>query len=154
VCTFKRPTLLKPLLHELERQRQDGTFTFSMHIVDNDAMKTAEGVVEEIRRRSRVPMTYDVEPVQNIALARNRAVSASRGNFIAFMDDDENPCEDWLIRLHATCREYRADGALGPVKPYYTPDTPSWLRKSGLCERPSHLTGTILNGYQTRTGNV
>jgi len=154
VCTYKRPALLKLLLHELERQKQDGAFTFSVHIVDNDAMKTARSVVEDCRHRSRVPMTYDVEPVQNIALARNRAVSASRGDFIAFMDDDEFPCEDWLIRLYAACREYRADGALGPVKPYYTADTPSWLKKSGLCERPSHPTGTILNGYQTRTGNV
>ena len=154
ICTFKRASLLKPLLLGMDRQKLDGGFTFSVHVVDNDARGTAESVVAESRRRSRVAVSYDVEPIQNIAMARNRAVAASRGNFIAFMDDDEFPADDWLARLYAACREYRADGALGPVKPHYTPETPSWLRKSRLCERPSHPTGTVLNFLQTRTGNV
>ncbi len=154
ICTYKRPFILQDLLQKLERQPCDGSFAFSIHVVDNDAMKSAEQVVKAACSASPIDLTYDVEPVQNIALTRNRAVNSSRGNFIAFMDDDEIPCEDWLIRLYAACREYDADGVLGPVRPFYTPDTPSWLKKSGLCERASHPSGTVLNFLQTRTGNV
>jgi succinoglycan biosynthesis protein ExoM len=154
VCTYKRPQLLKELIQKLAQQPCEGRFTFSIHIVDNDAGRTAETVVGEARRSSSIEITYDVETVQNIALTRNRAVAVARGNFIAFMDDDEIPCDDWLVRLHAACGKYRAEGALGPVRPLYTQETPLWLQKSGICERSSHETGTVLNYLQTRTGNV
>jgi succinoglycan biosynthesis protein ExoM len=117
-------------------------------------MMSAQSVVEEYAHTAPVSATYDVEPKQNIALARNRAVRNIQGNFVAFIDDDESPTDDWLLRLYLACREYHADGALGPVKPLFGPDAPSWLKRSGLCERPSHESGTILNHLQTRTGNV
>jgi len=154
VCTYKRSELIGELVRKLAKQPCEGRFTFSIHIVDNDAGRTAETAVSEACRGSSVEVTYDVEPVQNIALTRNRAVAVARGNLIAFMDDDEIPCEDWLLRLHSACGQYGAAGALGPVRPLYTQETPSWLQRSGLCERPSHETGTVLNCLQTRTGNV
>ncbi len=156
VCipTFKRPQLLGKLLSMLGQQKSQGLFRYSVHVIDNDPMRSAETVVLEFARSATPLVTYDVEPVQNIALTRNRAVRCAQGNYVAFIDDDEVPTDTWLLTLYLACREYRADGVLGPVKPLFGPEAPPWLMRSGLCERPSHKSGTILNHLQTRTGNV
>jgi len=95
-----------------------------------------------------------VEPEQSIALARNRAVENARGDFIAFIDDDEFPCKDWLLNLYKAYSMYNADGILGPVLPHYEIDPPAWIIKGRFHERPSHKTGTVLPWTLTRTGNV
>jgi succinoglycan biosynthesis protein ExoM len=154
LCTYKRPHLLGPLLEKLEGQRNEGLFRVSLHVVDNDPSMSAQAPVAAFAQRSRVPVTYDHEPVPNIALARNRAVRAAEGNLIAFLDDDELPVEDWLLRLYTTWRGSTAAGVLGPVRPLFPPEAPVWLVKSRLCDRPAHETGTVLTYMQTRTGNV
>lgn len=154
VCTYKRPGLLPPLLERLEGQRTEGHFRFSLHIVDNDPQRSAEAPVLDFARRSKIPVSYDHEAVPNIARARNLAVRAAAGNLLAFLDDDELPVDDWLLRLYGTMRESKAAGVLGPVRPSFPPEAPAWLVKSGLCDRPSHESGTVLTYLQTRTGNV
>jgi len=76
------------------------------------------------------------------------------GNLLAFIDDDEVPREDWLLQLWRTLREYQADAVLGPVQPYFEGEPPSWIKRSRICERPSHETGTMIHWRKTRTGNV
>jgi glycosyltransferase involved in cell wall biosynthesis len=142
------------LLEVLERQKTAERFEFSVHVVDNDPQRSAQSPVAERARRSRVPVTYVSEPVQNIARARNRAVRSAAGNLLAFLDDDELPVDDWLLRLYLLLRSTGSAGVLGPVRPSFPPDAPAWLIKSGLCDRPSHATGTELTFMQTRTGNV
>jgi len=154
ICTYKRPRLLAPLLEKLELQKTGGTFHFSLHIVDNDLMKSAEETVAAFARSVKIPVTYDNEPVQNIALARNRAVRAAEGNILAFLDDDEIPGDEWLMQLYLSFQKHNVAGVLGPVKPFFPPEAPAWLIKSRLCDRPSHVSGAVLNFRQTRTGNV
>ena len=154
VCTFKRPLLLKNLLLMLEDQDTQALFDYSVVVVDNDASASALQTVRALQANSVLMMDYHVEPEQNIALARNKAVQNAKGNFIAFLDDDEYPSKEWLINLYRTCKAYDCDGVLGPVKADYPDDTPEWLVKSRICERETHPTGTILHWSQTRTGNV
>lgn len=154
ICTFKRPRRLKNLLACLREQRTSGLFTFSAVVVDNDAEQSARQTVEESRPQSPFPIQYAVEPEQNIALARNRAVSASTGDFLAFIDDDEFPCRDWLVTLFDAQRRWNADGILGPVIPHYETEPPPWVVKGGFYERPTHPAGTKLGWRDTRTGNV
>jgi glycosyltransferase involved in cell wall biosynthesis len=145
---------LPPLLDKLEGQRTEGLFRFSLHIVDNDPERSAEAPVLDFARRSKVPVSYAHEAVPNIARARNLAVRSAAGNLLAFLDDDELPIDEWLLRLHGVMRESRPAGVLGPVRPSFPPGAPGWLVKSGLCDRPSHRSGTALTYLQTRTGNV
>ena len=91
VCTYKRTEHLTKLLNVLQGQVTDGRFAFSIAVVDNDYERSAEQTVEDIRRTSPLPISYCVEPEQNIALARNKAIANARGEFIVFIDDDEVP---------------------------------------------------------------
>lgn len=154
ICTFKRPALLGRLLRELDCQRTDEKFSYSIVVVDNDQSRSAQPVVQSFLQSSGLDVKYCVEPVQNIALARNSAVENARGDFIAFIDDDEFPGKNWLFDLFRAYHTYRADGILGPVVPYYETKPPQWITKGKFHERPSHKTGASLPWTKTRTGNV
>jgi glycosyltransferase involved in cell wall biosynthesis len=124
-------------------------------VVDNDSAQSGKDVVTSFKKKSIVNIDYYHEPVQNISLARNRAVRNATGDYIAFIDDDEFPEKDWLINLHKTLIQFNADGVLGPVRSHFENEPPSWISKSKILERHSFKTGTVIPGYKyTRTGNV
>jgi len=154
VCTFKRPLYLKRLLFEMSRQATDGLFTYSIAVVDNDASRSAEATVAEMRLTSSVPAKYEVEPRRSIALARNKVVEIAEGNFLAFIDDDEFPATDWLLTLFKTCNQYNADGVLGPVMRHFDETPPAWLQKSRFFVRPVYPTGMQVDWIMSRTSNV
>jgi len=154
VCTYKRPVLLQRLLEKLNHQHTNGAFTYSAVVADNDAARSAEGVVRKLSQRSQIETIYCSEPRQNISLVRNKALEHARGDFIAFIDDDEFPVDDWLAKLLAICEQRGVAGVLGPVRPHFDHSPPAWLIKGRFCERPEHPTGTVMDGSKCRTGNV
>jgi succinoglycan biosynthesis protein ExoM len=145
--------LLSRLLNRLLEQQTDDAFTFSCIVIDNDQKRSAEKTVGVFQGLQKLEFIYDCEPERNFAVVRNRAIQKSRGDFIAFIDDDEVPEKDWLLKLLQTCDQFKCDGVLGPVRPYFENEPPRWLDRSGLCHRPIHPTGLILNWQQTRSGN-
>ena len=154
ICTFKRPALLERLLENLQKQRTDGLFTYSAVVADNDPGQSAQQLVAELASTSAVPLKYCSESQPNIALARNKAVQYAEGDFIAFIDDDEFPTEDWLWNLFKTCTALGVDGVLGPVKPSFESEPPKWVKRGKFFDRPTFETGYKLNWDEARTGNV
>jgi succinoglycan biosynthesis protein ExoM len=154
VCTYKRPHLLTRLFEDLGRQETDGLFSYSIVVADNDHLESAKDTVRELAASSDIPIEYCVEPRQNIALARNKAIECSHGDFVSFIDDDEFPTRRWLVTLFRACRQYEVDGALGPVKPHFDDQAPAWVVKGKFYDRPSYPTGFIIDWRKGRTGNV
>ena len=153
ICTWKRPHLLGHLLEKLGCQQTEDRFTYSIVVADNDQMESARPVVDAFRHGG-PEILYCVEAEQNIARARNMALRFARGEFVAFLDDDELPEPNWLLTLFTACNAHGSDGVLGPVRPLYEEEPPQWLLRGKFCERPEHPTGTVLDWRQTRTGNV
>jgi len=154
ICTFRRADLLLRLLTELCNQETRGLFTYSVVVADNDQLGSAAPVVEDFAAKTGLAIRYCVEPQQNIALARNRAVGNAEGDFVAFIDDDEFPIKNWLLTLFAACQKYEAAGALGPVKPHFDEEPPRWVVRGNFYNRPSYPTGMVIDGKKGRTGNV
>ena len=154
ICTFKRPELLKNLLERLNHQRTEEQFTYSLVVADNDPAQSARELVAKFSATAPVRVAYCFEPEPNIAKARNKALSQAEGDFIAFIDDDEFPVDDWLLHLVRTCQGYKVDGVLGPVMPSFESEPPAWVKKGKFFERPTHATGYKVNWDQARTGNV
>jgi glycosyltransferase involved in cell wall biosynthesis len=123
-------------------------------VVDNDQTCSAKSAVLSFKDESRLPVEYYVEPEQNIALARNKALENVEGAFIAFIDDDEFPNADWLLNLYKAAIRYNSDGVLGPVVPHFEADPPRWVLKGHFFDRPTHPTGYVLGWRNTRTGNT
>lgn len=154
ICSYKRPELLKVLLEGLARQESQGLFTYGIVIADNDHLRSSEAAVRSFTRESGVAVTYCVEPHQNIALARNKAIENAKGDFIAFIDDDECPTDNWLLTLFTACAAHGVDGVLGPVKPKFDPGTPRWVVTGKFYERSRYITGTAIDGKKGRTNNT
>jgi len=154
ICTYRRPAYLKALLEALRDLATGGQFTYSVVVVDNDHAKSAEAVVSQSAAASDLAIHYCVEPHQNIALARNKAIEQASGDFVAFLDDDECPTREWLQHLFEACVRYRADGALGPVRPRFEEQPPQWIVDGGFYSRPTYPTGYVIDWRKGRTGNL
>jgi succinoglycan biosynthesis protein ExoM len=154
ICTFRRPVLLARLLEALNDQATDDAFTYSIVVADNDAGRSSESLVSSFASSTRLAVRYCVEPRQNIALVRNKALESAAGDFIAFIDDDECPPPHWLATLLSACDRYRADGVLGPVRPRFEESPPRWVVAGKFYERPRYPTGSVIGWRQGRTGNV
>jgi succinoglycan biosynthesis protein ExoM len=151
IATYKRPSLLSALLQSLALQDAKAT-TLRIIVIDNDAQRSAEDVVQAFRGQCSLDVVYDVEPRQSISHARNRALSHVRSDFFAFLDDDEAASPAWLRTIVQACQDHRADAVFGPVFRVLPPDPPSWATRHSLFRPPSRPTGTpVIHGG---AGNV
>ena len=154
ICTYKRPDLLKRSLEALGALETGGLFTYSIIVVDNDRAESGRATAEAFAAASSVELKYCPEPRQGIAMARNKAVASATGEYLAFIDDDEFASKEWLLTLLQTQREYKSDGVLAPVNPFFDVGAPQWVIDGGFYDRPVHPTGMVLPWAKCRTGNV
>jgi succinoglycan biosynthesis protein ExoM len=154
ICTYRRPRLLARLLEALADQDTGSQFTYSVVVADNDERQSAQAIVRQYTAASCLPITYCVEPRQNIPRARNKALEHAVGDYVAFIDDDEFPTPTWLLTLFTACHQRGVDGVLGPVKRHFDEAPPPWIVKGKFYERPTYPTGSIIDWKQGRTGNV
>ena len=75
--------MLDRLLMTVRNQRIDKSLTYDVIVVDNDYRESARNVVSRHSQDSSVPIYYQVEPEQNISLARNRALRSTGGLYFA-----------------------------------------------------------------------
>ncbi len=156
VATCLRPRGLEKLLVSLAGLclTKSPELNITVIVVDNDQAGSARQVVE--RYISRFPQViYEIEPVRNISLTRNRAVAvAGKLNcaYISFVDDDEFVEPAWLDEMFSTMLRYSADIVIGPVAPFFAHSVPSWQLKGRFFERPAYKTGEQLRWGIT--GNV
>ena len=143
IATYKRPALLRELLESLEEQQVEPGVEFRIIVVDNDSAESAREIVACFKSTSNLSVIYDVEPVQNIALARNRAMKHARADFVVFIDDDEFATPGWLEQLVSTAKTYEADVVFGPVLPLLPDNAPDWVVQGGFFERPRRVTGSV-----------
>lgn len=104
VSTYRRPHNLPRLVHALEAQTLD-TARFEVVIVDNGSGDTTSDVLDDLATRTSVdlrPLRIDVN--HGPAPARNLGWRSTRGEYVAFTDDDCVPRPDWLEQALATCR--------------------------------------------------
>jgi glycosyltransferase involved in cell wall biosynthesis len=154
ICTYRRPALLRRLLEELTLQETENRFDFSVVVADNDGERSAEPLIAELRLKCPFEIAYCVESRQNIALARNKVVENAKGDFLAFIDDDEFPAKRWLLTLFTVLHDQNVDGVLGPVLRHFDEKPPAWLEKSKLYVRRVNPTGMQVEWQEARTGNV
>lgn len=140
IATFKRPLMLFGLLASLARQELDG-IRLRIIVIDNDREQSAKPTVDAFRDTSKLDIVYDVEPQQNIAMARNRALSHVTAEYFAFIDDDESASSLWLRSLLESLIRHQAEIAFGPVSCALPGDAPKWAEK--CFRRPRRQTGAL-----------
>ena len=116
VCTFRRPEALQQTLDSLARQSWPHA-AFEIVVVDNDVECSARAQVERFAQTAGAPcVRYAVEPGRGVSHVRNQCVALARGEWLAFIDDDEVACSTMAAfpaqpTHRVTCRK------LGPHPP-------------------------------------
>lgn len=139
VCTHSRSQGLSQLLVELQDidLRGYNPEWIELIVVDNNPNPETRHICAQAAPRLPINLHYTEEPRAGISYARNRAVEVAleRGaDFVAFIDDDDKPQPDWLIRLLDRQVVTRADLVFGTW--VLDQDMPEWLRSSGIFRVP------------------
>jgi glycosyltransferase involved in cell wall biosynthesis len=104
VSTFRRSRNLPRLVAALEAQTLDPS-RFEVVIVDNGSGDDTSDVLAELAARTPIDLRpLRIEDNHGPAPARNLGWQRSRGEYVAFTDDDCVPRPDWLEQALATCR--------------------------------------------------
>jgi len=126
VCTFNRDRMFEDTVRSFLDCRTDGIEHELLLLDNNSTDKTRE--IGEVYAARFPWIRYVNEPVQGHPHTKNRGIRESRGDIIAFVDDDVyfSPC--WLEAL-ASSFQRRPDVACigGKVVPHFEAGRPAWL---------------------------
>lgn len=83
------------------------------------------------RHAAQLPLAVVEEPRIGLSHARNAAVTAARGRFVAWLDDDVRVAPEWLRAYDAAIHAHPdADLFGGPIEPLFLGDPPPWFRRT------------------------
>lgn len=116
IPTQRRPQGLHTAVRSALRQTGVDPRTLELIVVDNDAEPSAQAAVKALARNAPFAVSYVHEPAAGVANARNAGLAAARGEFIAFLDDDEEAPAGWLAALTQAQARFAADVVFGPVR--------------------------------------
>lgn len=150
ICSYRRPQIVKTLTAlSVQTLRPE---PFRIVVADNTREGASRDRVLRLRDELSLDLDYVHAPCDNISIARNACLDAARGEWLAFIDDDEVPVENWLSELVEESHRGPWDAVLGPVIALYDPSAPEWLRRTSLhSTKPVWRNGAISTGY---AGNV
>jgi glycosyltransferase involved in cell wall biosynthesis len=127
LCTYNRCESLARALESVARSIVPVSLEWEVLIVDNNSRDDTRAVAERFGLEFPGRFRYIFEPQQGKSYALNRAISQSRGEVIAFMDDDVEVDAQWLHRLTSPLSDQRWSGSGGRILPDAGFAPPRWL---------------------------
>ena len=97
-------------------------------IVDNASTDDTRAVADRMQRGAGDLVRVVEERTIGLSAARNRGIAESRGELIAFLDDDAFPDPSWLDALATALDGDRVLCAGGPVEPLVEGELPEWFQ--------------------------
>lgn len=146
ICTYKRNELLNICLDYIDKMTLPKDIMVEIVVVDNSPEAMAKNLVETKILERGVKLYYFSFLGKGIAAVRNKVleeVLKLNPDYIAFTDDDQYPCENWLLELYAKLAQDGADVVSGPVLPNFVDanfkplDVPDWIKNNSRFEGKS-----------------
>ncbi len=152
VCTYRRPHL-EQTLRSLAGLQVPPQIGLRVIVADNDSVPSARALVYALAAGLPFEMLYVHCPASNISLARNACLEAANGDFLIFMDDDQEVVSsDWLTEFLSVANASGADAVLAPVLAIYDAAAPRWMREGDFHSTyPTLVDGAIRTGYAGNT---
>ncbi len=146
ICTYRRPAVVEAIA-SLGQLIVPNDCTLEIVVADNDIEPSAKARVETAGAEISIPVKYVHAPKQNISLARNACLDHARGNWVAFIDDDETVSPKWMDAFLKAVDERQLDIAFGPVWARYPDDTDEWLTQADFHSTRCPDSGELVTGY-------
>lgn len=127
LCTYNRCQLLSKALDSIAASSLPGSVKWEVLVVDNNSKDRTRDVVEEFCRKYPGRFRYLFEPQQGKSYALNAGIRESRGDVLAFTDDDVIVEPTWLKNLTAGLYNHEWAGAGGRILPQWPYSPPSWF---------------------------
>lgn len=125
ICTYNRSDMLHRTLASFFQQTGLDAVEHEVLVVDNNSTDDTREVIE--RFAAQPTLRHVFEPRQGLSCARNRGVAESRGDIIAFLDDDVIVSPTWLFHLRRCFDETNADAVGGRSYLIFDDPPPAWL---------------------------
>lgn len=116
ICTYERPALLERALRSVLAQGGLDAGDIEIVVVDNSDTGSARAVIDALNETARPQIRYAQAHPANISVARNTAIAAARGAWIAFLDDDLAVEAGWLAAIRDAIERYDFDAMFGAVR--------------------------------------
>jgi len=131
ICTYNRSDKLKRLLSTInDKLRIPEGIEFEIICVDNNSSDDTRVIAESFK--DDLPLTVLTETKQGLSSARNRAVEASKGDWVVFIDDDVLPADNFLEAYVNTIINHDVDFMGGRVLLNWIEPKPKWLINEDL----------------------
>jgi glycosyltransferase involved in cell wall biosynthesis len=139
LCTYNRCRSLAKALDSLAASILSETIEWEVLVVDNNSSDQTKQVVEDICRRYPGRFRYLFESRQGKSYALNAGIRESRGEILAFVDDDVTVKPTWLQNLTSALHDGQWGGSGGRILPAPGFSPPRWLALDG----PRSLAGAL-----------
>lgn len=116
ICTYERPALLERALRSVLGQDGIDHDDLEIVVVDNSDSGSARAVIDALNETARPQIRYAQAHPANISVARNTAIAAARGAWIAFLDDDLAVEAGWLAAIRDAVERYDFDAMFGAIR--------------------------------------
>jgi glycosyltransferase involved in cell wall biosynthesis len=115
ICTYNGATRLPNVLDQLQSQIDTEAIPWEILVVDNNSTDSTKQVVQQYQNTcfKSGQLRYSFEPEQGLAIARQHAVTAAKGELIGFLDDDNIPTPTWVASAYLFAQNHPHAGAYG-----------------------------------------
>jgi succinoglycan biosynthesis protein ExoM len=155
ICTYERPALLERALRSVLGQDGIDHDDLEIVVVDNSDSGSARAVIDALNETARPQIRYAQAHPANISVARNTAIAAARGAWIAFLDDDLAVEAGWLAAIRDAVERYDFDAMFGGIHAEFAdPASFSELADRTFTRRAHMPAGSGLKALKRRDGQT
>ena len=127
ISTYNNATSLVRTLESVAKQDYDKKEWECVVVNNNSTDDTAERVSAFAEAHPELNIRVVEEPQQGLSYARNRGIAESKGQVIAFIDDDETINEGFVSAYIDLFRNHGAFVGSGVLKVCYDSKRPKWM---------------------------
>ena len=126
ICTYNRKPFLELCLNSIIDQTEKySEKKIEVIVIDNNSSDNTKQFIYEYK--SKKPIIYFLEKKQGLSYARNTGIELSKGEYIAFIDDDATINEKWLDSLLGGIKNTKSKVFGGPIYPRFEIECPKWI---------------------------
>ncbi|MDZ8188361.1 MAG: hormogonium polysaccharide biosynthesis glycosyltransferase HpsE [Nostoc sp. ChiSLP02] len=113
IPTYNGAKRLPKVLDLLLSQNGVENLKWEVVVINNNSSDNTNEVIHDYQKKfiQNFPLRYFLEKKQGVAFARMRAINEARGEFIAFLDDDNFPTKNWLLESYIFGKKHPQAGA-------------------------------------------
>ena len=129
ISTYNNASSLVRTIESVAKQDADRSLWECVVVNNASTDDTISKVESLIKQYSNINLCLVEESQQGLSFARNRGIAESKGNIIAFIDDDETINSGFVSAYIDIFHNHGAFAAAGAVKACYDSGRPKWMSK-------------------------